>query len=431
MKNNSSKAVLSKLMVALNMTLFDFSIAIGEVSVDKVESIMKKNDPLDADITQRIKEAFIGISEEFLKTGNDPIFLTLENDSDTPIIRGDGARLHKVVQKSHFKVKDHLLQMLSSEYDVDLWKLYLVNSFNQKIKDSISHILGYDFAMVDPSTPVKPKRLVSVQEYQKFFSIKSFVEYIVDTKTVNNKTDLASLLGYSRTYVTEILNGTIPPSESFEKRLKNTFPDDWDKFFRLETSRLLPSKEWNSQMSNAVHVGDPIGEHKRGENTLTELSSGKFLLKTKLVSAKATAGYLTGWGDPEYLEALPFHEIIVDKPVAGEYISFEVRGDSMDDGSKESIESGSVATGRKIDRRYWRNKLHLKKFQDFIIVCNNTVTNEGGIIVKRILEHNTEENYILCHSLNPDKKSYPDFKLQMIDVIQIFNVVQITRKYNA
>lgn len=34
---------------------------------------------------------------------------------------------------------------------------------------------------------------------------------------------------------------------------------------------------------------------------------------------KAQSGYLTGWGDEEYLDALPGDEITVKYPVAGQY----------------------------------------------------------------------------------------------------------------
>lgn len=178
---------------------------------------------------------------------------------------------------------------------------------------------------------------------------------------------------------------------------------------------------------NAKPIGDPVGTYKRNGNEFIELSNGQYKLKTKLVTQKAHLGYLTGWGDEEYIDTLPEHEIIVDHPVTGTYITFEAEGDSMDDGTKESIEDGDLVTGRKIPRSNWGNKLAFKKFKDFIIVCKPNVQHDGGLIVKRIIDHNTSENYILCHSLNPDKKNYPDFRIHMIDVMQIFNVVQITK----
>lgn len=73
-------------------------------------------------------------------------------------------------------------------------------------------------------------------------------------------------------------------------------------------------------------------------------------MNTPLVLQRAQAGYLTGWGDPEYVAELPTHPIIVDKAGRGEYCSFEVSGDSMDNGLENAIKAGDIVTGRKIDR---------------------------------------------------------------------------------
>ncbi len=175
--------------------------------------------------------------------------------------------------------------------------------------------------------------------------------------------------------------------------------------------------------SNAKAIADPPSTEILASEGLIPLPDGRFIMNTPLVNVKAYAGYLTSWGDEEYVSELPVHPIIVDKAHRGEYKSFEVTGDSMDDGSKKSIEDRSIVTGRRLDRSHWRNKLHLNKFSRFIIVAL-----DHGIVVKEITDHNTETGVITCHSLNSDKKQYPDFKLSLDRVIQIFNVVQVTKK---
>ena len=137
-----------------------------------------------------------------------------------------------------------------------------------------------------------------------------------------------------------------------------------------------------------------------------------------LVSQYAQAGYLSGFGDEEYIKTLPKVPIIVDHEIKGEYIAFEVRGDSMDNGTEESLIEGDILIGRKIHIDYWKYKLHINKW-NFIIVHKT-----DGIIVKRIADHNTDACAITAHSLNP---LYPDVSYSLNDIDQLFNVVQILR----
>jgi phage repressor protein C with HTH and peptisase S24 domain len=52
-----------------------------------------------------------------------------------------------------------------------------------------------------------------------------------------------------------------------------------------------------------------------------------------LVNQYAYGGYLQGFNDPEFIEELPKIPFIVEKEHKGEYICFEVKGDSMDNGT--------------------------------------------------------------------------------------------------
>jgi len=152
------------------------------------------------------------------------------------------------------------------------------------------------------------------------------------------------------------------------------------------------------------------------------LGQGRHLMITPLVEQYAYAGYTSGWADPEFIQDLPKHAIVVEKLHFGIYRTFETRGESMDNGRRESIGNGDLATGRKIDKKYWNSKLHLHRFADYVIVQND------GIVVKRITHHNVEDGIITCSSLNPDKNAYPDFDLSLGDVNELFNVVSVTQK---
>lgn len=137
-----------------------------------------------------------------------------------------------------------------------------------------------------------------------------------------------------------------------------------------------------------------------------------------LVNQYAYAGYLDGYSDVTYMDQLPKIPFIVDQEGHGNYIAFEVKGDSMNDGTEESYLEGDRLYCREIQPHLWVNsKLHLRKW-DFVIV------HEDGIVVKRIIDHDVENHTITIHSLND---MYPDRVIDLCDVRQIFNVIESVR----
>ena len=143
------------------------------------------------------------------------------------------------------------------------------------------------------------------------------------------------------------------------------------------------------------------------------------VMHVPLVNQYAYAGYLSGFADTEYVDNLPKIPFILDKEYRGEYLCFEVKGDSMECDSEESIPEGSILLCRNVRKEYWRNKLHIHKW-DFVIVHNT-----DGILVKRIIKHDVENGIITIHSLN---EFYQDRELHLKDIQQIFNIVEIQTK---
>ena len=65
-----------------------------------------------------------------------------------------------------------------------------------------------------------------------------------------------------------------------------------------------------------------------------------FIMNVPIVSNYAYAGYLSGYAQTEYMENLPTMPFSVDREYKGKYVAFEVRGDSMNDGSINSYLPG-------------------------------------------------------------------------------------------
>lgn len=163
------------------------------------------------------------------------------------------------------------------------------------------------------------------------------------------------------------------------------------------------SKEKGSNINQTVEASPLTPEH---------------IIHVPLVNQYAYAGYLCGYADEEYIETLPSIPFIVDQEGHGKYMAFEVKGDSMDDGTDEAYKEGDRLLCREIYQQYWaESKLHIRKW-DFVIV------HKDGILIKRIVAHDVENRTITVHSLN---SYYPDRVLNLAEVKQIFNVIEMSR----
>lgn len=175
---------------------------------------------------------------------------------------------------------------------------------------------------------------------------------------------------------------------------------------------MIIAKATGIDMSELIGVNIPqINEAEPVTEIITK--------RVPLVNQYAYAGYLTGYQDQEYIDQLPTVLFDVDHDPKGNYLAFEVKGDSMNDGSDESYKDGDRLLCREIPSHLWCNsKLHLRKW-DFVIV------HKEGVLVKRITEHDVQNHTITIHSLNP---FYEDQVIDLVDVYQIFNVIEYQRK---
>ncbi|WGQ09109.1 S24 family peptidase [Pedobacter gandavensis] len=188
------------------------------------------------------------------------------------------------------------------------------------------------------------------------------------------------------------------------------------KFNITEEEVFGPAKQ--KPHENAKLLGE-IPEDNPENTKFIEISPGRYIMSVPFVEVQAKAGYLMEYADQHYLEELPKRTITVDKYHRGRYISFEVEGDSMNDGTIESVPDGCIITYRELKREHWKSRLHIHKYPNWVFVHRTE-----GVVVKRIKSQNLETGEIVLTSLNPDKNTYPDFTVHLNDILQILNVVK-------
>ncbi len=187
---------------------------------------------------------------------------------------------------------------------------------------------------------------------------------------------------------------------------------------------ILPSPDNKANAEFVSHEDATFEIIKKVDSTEFRAMGGdRYLVVSPLINQYGYAGYISGWADEEYVEELPRHAVIMKELTPGIYRSVEVKGDSMDNGLKGCISDGDIVTGRKLNRDYWLNRLHLHKYKNYILVTKE------GILIKEIIEHKVEDGILVCHSLNPDKDSYPDFEVHLDDINEIFYIKAVTEPY--
>lgn len=245
--------------------------------------------------------------------------------------------------------------------------------------------------------------------------------------------EFAALLGVREQVYSRIKRGEYPIGLTMKTRIQTAFPQiryEWLVYGKGERkevgSFVQPSTVNHVNFGNGRSIGyfsddiKFIDENKN--NIFYEVSPGRYLMQTKLVTEKAKAGYLSGFSDAEYMDDLPAHFITVNEFHKGVYRSFEVSGDSMTDGTDASVLDGDIVTGRLIKRELWQSKFHTHKYRYWVIVHKYE-----GVIIKEIAHHDVARGVLTLRSLNIDKVMYPDFEVNLDDVDQIFNVVDISR----
>jgi len=120
----------------------------------------------------------------------------------------------------------------------------------------------------------------------------------------------------------------------------------------------------------------------------------------ELVPVKASAGYLNGYADPDYISELPKFRLPMFKQ--GTYRAFELKGDSM-----LPLQPGTVIIGE-----YVENWFDIKPGQTYIVISRSE-----GIVYKRIAHKFKEDKGL---KLLSDNKTYSPYWIEADDILEVW-----------
>ena len=124
--------------------------------------------------------------------------------------------------------------------------------------------------------------------------------------------------------------------------------------------------------------------------------SGRDLVE--LIPEKASAGYLRGYSDPEYIESL--QRLNLPFLPTGKHRAFPIKGDSM-----PPLNEGSYVVGK-----YLEKLSDIREGSTYILL-----TREEGIVYKRVYRSKENKYQLVLHS---DNKEYRPYPIAMSDILE-------------
>ena len=160
--------------------------------------------------------------------------------------------------------------------------------------------------------------------------------------------------------------------------------------------------------------------HRIESNVRPVLEGEREWVEIPLVPYRARAGVLSGFGDPDWQEGKQTMHVLVDRRLRGDYLIYEVEGDSMDDGTTNSFLEGDFLLCRVLPKSDWQYGIK-KRTMTFCVIA----TEAEGVVLKQVTRHDKAEGVITCHSLNP---AYDDYEVNLSDVQAIFYVERLAQR---
>lgn len=248
-------------------------------------------------------------------------------------------------------------------------------------------------------------------------SINNRIKQIVDQSGKSVRA-YAEFAGIAQTTLNDCIKGTTEPKFGLIDRIMTAEPNINPDWLLTGNGSIYRSNEYErTKFKNPSSTEDqePYFVNNSGVKYF-ELPNGRFRMRVPMIPVKAYAKYIDECRDAEFAQNMEEVEFIVDKIGLGRYFAFEIKGDSMDDGSKRSLSDKDIVLARELSPEYWRNKLHNDEYPFWIITLDTT------IVCKQIVEQDLDRCEITCHSLNPSPE-YADFSISLNDVRQLCNIV--------
>jgi transcriptional regulator with XRE-family HTH domain len=202
------------------------------------------------------------------------------------------------------------------------------------------------------------------------------------------QSDLANKMGINRPKIGSYEEGRAEPKLTTIQRISHFYKVNIDDLLELDLSKEQHKEK--DVKGSAIRIL-PIIVDKNDEEQIT------------VVPAKASAGYLNGFSDVEFVEQLPTFNLPVNELSTNRsYRIFQIQGDSM----------LPVTSGSYIISEYVQNWETIKDESTYIVISQSE-----GIVYKRIKNRLGTDQVI---DLKSDNTLYPTFTIPIDEVVEVW-----------
>jgi len=208
---------------------------------------------------------------------------------------------------------------------------------------------------------------------------------------------LRNLKGFSQEALAEELKWTRAKLSSYEEGRSEPPIDmliELSKYFDLPVDTLVKLDLRKSKNQTFIEIGN-----KRVLFPITVTEDNKENIE--IVPIEASAGYLKGYADPEYIEDL--QRFNLPFLPAGTHRAFPIKGDSM-----LPVKPGAFIIGKYIE-----DVNDVKDGRTYVLL-----TKEDGLVYKRVYNRIKDRNSLLLYS---DNKNYAPYEVKIEDVLELWS----------
>ena len=207
---------------------------------------------------------------------------------------------------------------------------------------------------------------------------------------------LRSLKGFSQEQFAEELGWTRSVVGSYEEGRSEPSIDrliDLSDYFNIPIDILVKNDLRLAKDTSFIEIGN-----KRVLFPITVDEGNEELIE--IIPAKASAGYLQGYDDPEYIEQL--QKIKLPFLPTGTHRAFPIKGDSM-----LPVKDGSFVVAK-----YVSSISEIKDGRTYVVL-----TKEDGLVYKRLYTIPDNDAYLELHS---DNKLYRPYMVHAAEVLELW-----------
>ena len=205
---------------------------------------------------------------------------------------------------------------------------------------------------------------------------------------------LRTLKGYSQEQIAEELGWTRSMVGSYEEGRSEPSIDRLivlSNYFDIPIDILVKNDLRIAKNTSFIEVGNkrvlfPVTVNEMNEDLID------------IIPAKASAGYMEGYADPEYIEQL--EKIKLPFLPTGTHRAFPIKGDSM-----LPVKDGSFVVARFVD-----NINDIKDGRTYVVL-----TKEDGLVYKRV--YKKDDRTLVMHS---DNKLYNPYTVSVEDILELW-----------